>query len=207
MVPPNNLGPDLTGKPVHETLYRGTIGHIDIANSLHAINLPSFHHRTTNINSTQVNMKSDISSIKGMQVIVWQKPSSYIEGEPMLIVTTSQKHEDVEDQIAEEEPTRPTKVVPISTIILIIRPNLELEMIGFDKGKREATNETEELIKKLVPASREVRQDPNEPVRVPYMINGKMYQLTNDEIQEHLNKEEMIKKKAEEAKLPEMTKY
>ncbi|GKF16295.1 retrovirus-related pol polyprotein from transposon TNT 1-94, partial [Tanacetum coccineum] len=26
MVPPNNLGPDLTGKPVNETLYRGMIG-------------------------------------------------------------------------------------------------------------------------------------------------------------------------------------
>nr|GEZ76163.1 retrovirus-related Pol polyprotein from transposon TNT 1-94 [Tanacetum cinerariifolium] len=26
MVPPNNLGPDLSGKPVNETLYRGTIG-------------------------------------------------------------------------------------------------------------------------------------------------------------------------------------
>ncbi|GJY22141.1 retrovirus-related pol polyprotein from transposon TNT 1-94 [Tanacetum coccineum] len=26
MVPPNNLGPDLAGKPVDETLYRGMIG-------------------------------------------------------------------------------------------------------------------------------------------------------------------------------------
>ncbi|GJW91147.1 hypothetical protein Tco_0168700 [Tanacetum coccineum] len=28
MVPPNNLGPDLDGKPVNETLYRGMIGYL-----------------------------------------------------------------------------------------------------------------------------------------------------------------------------------
>ncbi|GJX79455.1 hypothetical protein Tco_0327604, partial [Tanacetum coccineum] len=52
----------------------------------------------------------------------------------------------------------------------------------------------------------EVRQDPDEPVRVTYMIHGKLCELANDEIQEHLNKEERIKKKAKEAKLLAMTK-
>nr|GEY62777.1 hypothetical protein [Tanacetum cinerariifolium] len=50
------------------------------------------------------------------------------------------------------------------------------------------------------------KQEPDEPVRVHYMINDKMHQLTNDEIQEHLNKEEVIKKKDEEARLLAMTK-
>ncbi|GKC80094.1 hypothetical protein Tco_1130868, partial [Tanacetum coccineum] len=35
----------------------------------------------------------------------------------------------------------------------------------------------------------------------------KLYNLTNDEIQEYLNKEEAIKKKAEQARLLAMTKY
>nr|GEZ60651.1 hypothetical protein [Tanacetum cinerariifolium] len=59
---------------------------------------------------------------------------------------------------------------------------------------------------KLVKASSKVRPGPDEPVRVPYMIHGKMYQLTNDEIQEHMDKEEKTKKVAEEAKLLEISK-
>ncbi|GJW54401.1 hypothetical protein Tco_0098486 [Tanacetum coccineum] len=74
------------------------------------------------------------------------------------------------------------------------------------EGKGIATDETEEPTMKLVHASREVRQDPDEPIRVLYKIHGKIYQLTNNEIQAHLDKEEKIKKAAEEAKLLAMTK-
>ncbi|GJZ15259.1 hypothetical protein Tco_0550936 [Tanacetum coccineum] len=73
------------------------------------------------------------------------------------------------------------------------------------KGKRIATDDSEEPTKKLAPASRRVRQDPDEPIRIPYEIHGNIYNLTNDEIQEYLNKEEEIKKKANEAKLLAMT--
>ncbi|GJU09319.1 hypothetical protein Tco_1131715 [Tanacetum coccineum] len=55
-------------------------------------------------------------------------------------------------------------------------------------------------------ASNVFREDPDEPIRVPYMINGKMYHITNDEINEHLEKEDKIKKAAEEAKRFKMTK-
>ncbi|GKA27760.1 hypothetical protein Tco_0713928 [Tanacetum coccineum] len=58
----------------------------------------------------------------------------------------------------------------------------------------------------LVKASIVVRPDPDELIRVPYEIHGKMCQLTNDEIQTHLDKEEKIKKAAEEAKLLAMIK-
>ncbi|GJZ42337.1 hypothetical protein Tco_0589223 [Tanacetum coccineum] len=74
------------------------------------------------------------------------------------------------------------------------------------EGKGIATDETEEPTMKLVHASREVRQDPDEPIRVLYKIHGKIYQLTNNEIQAHLDKEEKIKKAVEEAKLLAMTK-
>ncbi|GKA71835.1 hypothetical protein Tco_0778051, partial [Tanacetum coccineum] len=73
------------------------------------------------------------------------------------------------------------------------------------KGKRIATDDSEEPTKKLAPASRRVRQDPDDPIRIPYEIHGNIYNLTNDEIQEYLNKEEEIKKKANEAKLLAMT--
>nr|GEX77955.1 hypothetical protein [Tanacetum cinerariifolium] len=42
--------------------------------------------------------------------------------------------------------------------------------------------------------------------RVPYMINGKIHYLTNDEINANFKKEDKIKKAAEEAKRFEMTK-
>ncbi|GKE21861.1 hypothetical protein Tco_1433373, partial [Tanacetum coccineum] len=65
--------------------------------------------------------------------------------------------------------------------------------------KKIATGDVESP-KKL---SKVVRANPNEPIRVPYMINGKMYHLTNDEINEHLKKEDKIKKADEEAKSAE----
>nr|GEX72239.1 hypothetical protein [Tanacetum cinerariifolium] len=43
-----------------------------------------------------------------------------------------------------------------------------------DKGKDVATKENEEPTKKLVPASREVCQNLDEPIRVPYEIYGKI---------------------------------
>ncbi|GJV60188.1 retrotransposon protein, putative, ty1-copia subclass [Tanacetum coccineum] len=55
-------------------------------------------------------------------------------------------------------------------------------------------------------ASKEVRPDPDAPILVPYEINGKNFQLTDEQIQAHLDKEEKIKKAAEEAKMLEMTK-
>ncbi|GKF82493.1 hypothetical protein Tco_0244149, partial [Tanacetum coccineum] len=57
-----------------------------------------------------------------------------------------------------------------------------------------------------MPALKEVRPDPDAPILVPYEINGKIFQLTDEQIQAHLDKEEKVKKVAEEAKLFEMTK-
>ncbi|GJZ73896.1 hypothetical protein Tco_0638042 [Tanacetum coccineum] len=43
------------------------------------------------------------------------------------------------------------------------------------EGKGIATDETKEPTMKIVPASKEVYQDPDEPIRVPYEIHGKIY--------------------------------
>ncbi|GJT41605.1 hypothetical protein Tco_0941470 [Tanacetum coccineum] len=56
----------------------------------------------------------------------------------------------------------------------------------------------EDPLKKLVPASTIVRPDPDEDVKVPYMINGKMCYLTDKEMQAYLDREEKLKKAAEE---------
>ncbi|GKC59337.1 hypothetical protein Tco_1086935 [Tanacetum coccineum] len=70
-----------------------------------------------------------------------------------------------------------------------------------DKGKWSATESDEDTLKRLVPASTIVRLDPDEEVKVPLMINGKMYYLTDKEMQAYLDKEEKIKKAAEEERL------
>nr|GEU79038.1 hypothetical protein [Tanacetum cinerariifolium] len=81
------------------------------------------------------------------------------------------------------------------------------EPLSHTKGENDdmETQETE-VEKKPMPASPVVRQDPDEPMRIPYEIYEKLYNLTNDEIQEYLNKEEDIKKKVEQARLLAMTK-
>ncbi|GJV31134.1 hypothetical protein Tco_1391534 [Tanacetum coccineum] len=102
--------------------------------------------------------------------------------------------EKAESDKAKEEPTR---VVPISTVRPITRPNLE----GI------ATDEQlESTTKKLVSASKVVREDHDEPIRVPYIINGKTHYLTNDEINAHIEKEDKIKKATKKAKMFAKTK-
>ncbi|GJV53627.1 hypothetical protein Tco_1449368 [Tanacetum coccineum] len=74
-----------------------------------------------------------------------------------------------------------------------------------NKGKGIA-RDTNESPYKLVPASKEVCSDPNTLVLIPYEINGKMYQLTNEQIHAHIEKEERMQKVAQEAKLIELSK-
>ncbi|GJS12307.1 hypothetical protein Tco_0369103 [Tanacetum coccineum] len=105
-----------------------------------------------------------------------EEPPSDTEGQHVTIEDDTEK---AESDKAEEEPTR----------------------AGI------ATNEQlESITKKLVPASKVLREDPDEPIRVPYMIDEKMHYLNNDEINAHLKKEDKIKKVAKEAKMFENTK-
>ncbi|GJU07800.1 retrovirus-related pol polyprotein from transposon TNT 1-94 [Tanacetum coccineum] len=157
-------------------------------------------------------LKSDTSEIKSMMTKIYQafkadieEPPSHTEGEH---VTKEDDTKKVESDKAEEEPTR---AVPISTISPLTDPILEIHVpqqttpVTQGEGKGIATDEQLKSTKKLVPASKVVREDLDEPIRVPYMINEKMHYLTNDEINSHLEKEDKIKKAAEEAKRLEIT--
>ncbi|MCO6516938.1 MAG: hypothetical protein J6586_10700, partial [Snodgrassella sp.] len=68
-----------------------------------------------------------------------------------------------------------------------------------DRGKSIATTSEPEV--RLQPASTMVRTDPDEPIRVPFEINGKVYQLTHDQIQAHMERVEKLTKVAEEERL------
>ncbi|GJV72696.1 hypothetical protein Tco_1492691 [Tanacetum coccineum] len=102
-------------------------------------------------------------------------------------------------------PTTTLSITEIINITLPKQPESPPVAPQADRGKGKVHDDAESG-KKLVKASIVVRPDPDGPVRVPYMIHGKMYQLTTDEIQEHLDKEEKIKKAVEDAKLLAMSK-
>ncbi|GJV80146.1 retrovirus-related pol polyprotein from transposon TNT 1-94 [Tanacetum coccineum] len=159
-----------------------------------ALRLPSTHMRSS-LSSSKLSMEENFTHT------ATEEPPSHTEGENDDMETQETEVEkEPEKETTDEVPTIPTKEVPISTPeSLPVAPKA-------DKGKGIATKETDESTKKLVPVSREVRQDPNEPIRVPYEIHGKVYQLTNDEIQAHMDKEEKIKKSTEKAKLLAMNK-
>nr|GEW10207.1 hypothetical protein [Tanacetum cinerariifolium] len=90
-------------------------------------------------------------------------------------------------------------------ITLLKQPDRPPTAPKANRGKGKVIDDVKSL-KKLVKASSKVHPDPDEPVRIPYEIHGKLYHLTNDEIQEHLDKEKMMKKATKEAKVLEMSK-
>ncbi|GKG51010.1 hypothetical protein Tco_0539134, partial [Tanacetum coccineum] len=57
----------------------------------------------------------------------------------------------------------------------------------------------EDLSKRLVHASTIVSPDPD--ALIPYTINGEVYRLTTKQLLEQMDKEELIKKSEEEARL------
>ena len=85
-----------------------------------------------------------------------------------------------------------TIVVPVS-----FYKEPEYSTSQLDKGKGILTIEPEPTTQ-LVPATSEVRRDPNEPVKVLYEINGTTYYITEDEIQAYLDKTKKIRNVAEE---------
>ncbi|GKC97464.1 hypothetical protein Tco_1167739 [Tanacetum coccineum] len=141
--------------------------------------------------------RQDTSKIKSMITEIYQAlkgqsssaPSSSIT--PTLALTnipTNAEGENTTNIATEEPPSHTegeTKDPKMAILISSIQP----------------TKPDEDPSKKLVPASTIVHPDPNEEVKVPYMINGKMYYLTDTEMQAYLDKEEKLRKAVEEARL------
>nr|GEY15338.1 hypothetical protein [Tanacetum cinerariifolium] len=70
---------------------------------------------------------------------------------------------------------------------------------------RIATELEEDPSMKLMPASIIIRPDPDELVRVEFMINGKIVYLTKQDIQEYWDNEEKMKKATKKTKLIAMS--
>ncbi|GKD93928.1 hypothetical protein Tco_1373765, partial [Tanacetum coccineum] len=94
--------------------------------------------------------------------------------------------------ISSIQPTKflTTQAQPITTITT--HPESSEAAPRIDKGKGIATKSDEDSSKKLVPASTIVHPDPDEEIKVPYKINGKMCYLTDKEMQAYLDKEEKL---------------
>nr|GEV83074.1 hypothetical protein [Tanacetum cinerariifolium] len=176
-------------------------------------------------------LRQDTSEIKSMMVEIYQAfrdqsssaPSgsvtptlalthipAYFERENATNTATKEPpfHTDGETEdpkmaitISSIQPTKvlPSQAQPITTIIT--HPESSQAASSIDKGKGIATETGEDPSKKLVPASTIIRLDPDEPVKVKFIINGRMVYLTEQEIQEYRDKEEKMKKAAKEAKL------
>ncbi|GJU88098.1 hypothetical protein Tco_1300521 [Tanacetum coccineum] len=125
--------------------------------------------------------------------IATEEPPSHTEGET--------EDPNMEILISSIQPTEvpPTQDQPITTITT--HPESSQAAPIIDKGKGIATESDGDPLKKLVSASTTIRPDPDEEVKVPYMINRKMCYLTDTKIQAYLDKEEKLKKVAEEVRL------
>ncbi|GJT23375.1 hypothetical protein Tco_0893312 [Tanacetum coccineum] len=88
--------------------------------------------------------------------------------------------------------TSVTQAQPITTIASSV-PQRE--------GKGIATEAQSEPQRKLVKASSIIRPGPDAQILVPYTINGKLFNLTAEYIQAHMDKEDQIKRAKEEDKL------
>ncbi|GJX90389.1 hypothetical protein Tco_0343715 [Tanacetum coccineum] len=153
--------------------------------------------RLTKIENTQALMQAKISSlkkdtynIKSMMTKIFYAFKGQPSSAPSSSVptTTLAITEEPPSYTEEEKADMDTKEAP-------------------DRGKGKVIDDVESS-PKLVKASSKVHPDPDTPIRVPYMIHGKMYQLTKDEIQAHLDKEEKLEQATKEAMLnkPELIK-
>ncbi|GKC07049.1 hypothetical protein Tco_0998659 [Tanacetum coccineum] len=192
--------------------------------------------RMTNIKLTQAVIQSDITylkqdtfEIKSMMTEIFDAFKGQSSFAPSSSVPTTTLAISEDDMVTKEavmkKPTKEPKVKnvkevparasraisisiltgPVADITLPPQPESSQATPKPDRGKGIFTDDTESL-KKLVKASTVVHPDLDEADRVPYEIHRKLYHLTNDEIQDHLDKEEKIKKVTEEAKLLEMSK-
>ena len=120
-----------------------------------------------------------------------------VEGEKRAEAASSQPPSSSNDQPQQQQPStshtegeKPINAEPISSY-----PDSNLARN--DKGKGILTTSEPESKPSLVQASNTVRPDP-EDVIIPYEINGVIYQLTTAQIQDYLDKEETLRKVAEE---------
>jgi hypothetical protein len=120
---------------------------------------------------------------------------AYVEGENVTGAP------DTEEQEAGQPSHSEGEHVTEATPIIEVPPQEEpvSSTLRQDRGKSIATTSEPEPV--LKPASTMVRYDPDEPIRVPFEINGKIHHLTNAEIQAHMERVEILQTVAGEERM------
>nr|GFA81909.1 hypothetical protein [Tanacetum cinerariifolium] len=99
-------------------------------------------------------------------------------------------------------------VASLVSDVLVKKASRNVSTTGMRKADRGKgiTKDTDKSPFKLVKATMEVHPNPDAPIIFDYGINRVMYQLTNEEIQDHLEKRVQMEKAAQEAKPIELNK-
>ncbi|GKE06230.1 hypothetical protein Tco_1398248 [Tanacetum coccineum] len=185
----NAIKDDSVIKKIYEELAAWAKSSTNIAWNLSS-RLSGLERAQNHIQSSMSSLKEDTHFIKTMMSEMYDvfKGQSSSSVTPTLVLTyilANIKRENATNTTTEKPPSYiegETEHPKIAVLISSIQPT-ELD---------------EDPLKKLVPASTIVRPDPDEDVKVPYMINGKMCYLTDKEMQAYLDREEKLKKAAEE---------
>nr|GEY20123.1 ribonuclease H-like domain-containing protein [Tanacetum cinerariifolium] len=170
--------------------YNENITHIDQTNQLVEASMSSLEKSSSTINDLY----------KGLEVItqLLQDIINSVKDNP----ATNKKIEEASETLAKIS-TQTTEILSSAQPIIIIHrepsiPQKEGKGITIDDQAKDQI--------KVVKASSIICHVPDEPVRVEFMINGKIVYLTEQEIQEDWDKEEEIKKAKKEARLNSISK-
>ncbi|GKA68862.1 hypothetical protein Tco_0768779 [Tanacetum coccineum] len=149
--------------------------------------LSGLERAQNHIQSSMSSLKEDTLSIKSMMTEMYQVFKGGGGNETNTATKDPPFHTEGETDAIKQEKSEEPKHSTDANIEFI--------------GKGIATEEQVEDQRKLVKASSIVRPDPDALVLVPYTINGKLFNLTIEQIQANLDKEEQIKKIEEVARL------
>ncbi|GJU98140.1 retrovirus-related pol polyprotein from transposon TNT 1-94 [Tanacetum coccineum] len=146
--------------------------------------------RMSGVELSQTTIKQEISSLR--------KDTSEIKSMMTEMYAAFQGHSS----------SAPSGSVTLTLALTNIQANVEGSQatLKIDKVKGISTESGDDPLKKLVKASSIVHPDPDKPVIVEFIINGRKVYLTEQEIQDYWDKEEQIKKVEEEARLNAISK-
>ncbi|GKD91718.1 hypothetical protein Tco_1367225 [Tanacetum coccineum] len=140
-------------------------------------------------------LRQDTSEIKSMMTEMYATFQGQPSSAPLGSVTPTLALIDIQENVeGENENTTTTKEPPSHTEGETEKPLLAIPISSIlstiDKGKGIATEFDDDPLKKLVKASSIIRPNPDEPVRVEFMINGKIVasRTTRDELGEFVSK-------------------
>nr|GEU62320.1 putative ribonuclease H-like domain-containing protein [Tanacetum cinerariifolium] len=165
------------------------------------------------IKSNITTLKADTFEIKEMvsemfhafkvieeQLIIWKELPSSLEGEQNPIEAHKDQPEEPKETKEPAQEPQVIQAVPIPIAIPTTTITPEAHIIESSSRTQITdpildgiTRETDDSPPKLVKASRKVHSNPDAPVLIDCMIDGKMVHITHDELQAYLDKKEQMK--------------